>query len=450
MDKVFKCCGSREFKNYCCIQCLNIFHPSCLERTSGWIVIGGYKIYCSSECQERHIDEESSKQRLNSEIDRLENVLTQKDTTMARLKRRTKDFEDDVFENDDQNNLLIREQDAKIKGLDSELRVKKSKVEALQSELQNLGADLIRISGENKELRALKLDMLQTAKGLKSENCILNEENTELRLQLETCKRSKSNIEAQTQLNPNELFVKKEELAILVDAKFNMLEGEIKRLGELLVRGGTTIPRSGSEVTLCSNSTQPPQTGCNQEIVGKKLTPSKNKKKKSTVSKDKDDGKQLNHKSKITLSQVSRAVSYACTTANNRESQSQSNTSSNGVALGLVTSGSATNFRGVPQKFWYYIGRVADDVTTECVSKYITDKINVPHVELIVKQLKAGGRLSSFKIGIDEAFRDHLLKEDFWPDNVIHRKFDFYQGAEQEAGNQKRNFYVRRDNFNRR
>lgn len=100
MEKGFKCCGSKEFRNYCCVTCTNIFHPSCLERYSGWLVVGGFKIFCSHDCQKKHLDNEEDRSKMKLELDRLTTEIAQRDMSITRLKRSTKDFEDELFQSE--------------------------------------------------------------------------------------------------------------------------------------------------------------------------------------------------------------------------------------------------------------------------------------------------------------------------------------------------------------
>lgn len=47
----FKCCETKEFKKCICLVCFGTFRPSCLERNEHVIVIGGYRVNFSTECQ---------------------------------------------------------------------------------------------------------------------------------------------------------------------------------------------------------------------------------------------------------------------------------------------------------------------------------------------------------------------------------------------------------------
>lgn len=67
---MFKCCQNKNFSNYCCVSCLNIFHPSCLERKTEWKIVDGYKIYCSEQCKTEKENQIDSNQ-LNDQLIRL-------------------------------------------------------------------------------------------------------------------------------------------------------------------------------------------------------------------------------------------------------------------------------------------------------------------------------------------------------------------------------------------
>lgn len=76
------------------------------------------------------------------------------------------------------------------------------------------------------------------------------------------------------------------------------------------------------------------------------------------------------------------------------------------------------------KKAWLYIGRVQSGTEPNKIKSYLVNKI--PEVEdAIIEKLNTKGSNMSFKVGIDFRYKDQILKEDFWPNGVIIRRFNF-------------------------
>lgn len=176
MDKNFKCC-KKDFNSYCCKNCLGIFHESCLGKKKNVLHLGGHQILCSKSCQEKSNDFTASvkaklREQVNSlqieiaeitdksdtQISLLENELAlknselnDKDAYILRMRRNTKDFEDEVFEQEQNFQSTIDTQKRQIEELkleidrlnklirDMEIRCEdyQTRVTSLENELNN-------------------------------------------------------------------------------------------------------------------------------------------------------------------------------------------------------------------------------------------------------------------------------------------------------------------------
>lgn len=96
MDRKFKCCRSRDFTSYCCTVCLGVFHPRCLDKMESAKKLGGYRIYCTDECESRDAERKQRQAKSDGEIDSLREECRQKDLFINRLKRQSHQFEQDV------------------------------------------------------------------------------------------------------------------------------------------------------------------------------------------------------------------------------------------------------------------------------------------------------------------------------------------------------------------
>lgn len=170
MSSKFSCCGKKDFGNFCCIVCFGIFHPSCLERKTSYIKISGIRIYCSSECQQKHLDEEDKTVRLSDEIDRLKGGLAERDTYIRRLQRCSQDFEDSVRNVEEEYTVEIKNQKALIERLNKELKQTKERVDQLLEDLEQSMAHVSRLQEELQNLNMLKGDMLTSIDALGREN----------------------------------------------------------------------------------------------------------------------------------------------------------------------------------------------------------------------------------------------------------------------------------------
>ena len=75
------------------------------------------------------------------------------------------------------------------------------------------------------------------------------------------------------------------------------------------------------------------------------------------------------------------------------------------------------------KKAWYYVGKVSQETDIDAVKSYICDKLSSEDVT--VEKLPVKGSYQSFRVGVLFAFKDVLFKEEFWPQGVTVRRFNF-------------------------
>lgn len=215
-NKIFKCCKNKEFNNYCCKVCYGIFHESCLTRKKSVVVVGGHVILCSKECKEidtTHINdikileeslenakkENSIKERTFEEISKkydidmeemrkciedLSKEIREKDSYIKRLKRNTQDFEDQVFEQEQNMNLQIKEQRDLISGLIREKNELFHINEDLKVKLEENTEQQKIIENQLEEFNNIKKDMISTIQTLTADNDTYASEVLQLRNKL--------------------------------------------------------------------------------------------------------------------------------------------------------------------------------------------------------------------------------------------------------------------------
>lgn len=211
----FKCCG-KDFKNYICIVCYRVFHPSCLERDIKTSVkINGKLIYCSTNCQNVDEEKETKEQNYISEIKNLRNMLEEKDRHIVRLKRGTESFEEIVEEAE---NKLLEELSKQKKELD----LLKYKLLTIQEENEEHIASLnekertiLELKTEIEELHQLSRNMVTSIDMLEKDNkrylykmkqTEIQNENviTELKQEISNLRKSNEIIEEELNFNINE------------------------------------------------------------------------------------------------------------------------------------------------------------------------------------------------------------------------------------------------------
>lgn len=231
----FKCCKNKEFSNYICVHCQGVFHPSCLERKS-YKVLNGYKVYCSSKCEElnKNINETSDRllrelekkdkllsdktealenlevekdndiDELRSEISALRQELREKEEYFKKERRRTLDFEDDVFRNEESLHAEISSKTDKLSELNNKMLELKDRNVSLEKSKHD---EYIKLKSLEEEMASLDKNnkvLLDSLRRLEDENNILKIQIEELKSELASVTadaRTKNTEDQNTQVN---------------------------------------------------------------------------------------------------------------------------------------------------------------------------------------------------------------------------------------------------------
>lgn len=185
MDAKFKCC-KKDVTNIICISCFNFFHPSCLERKTKAIRIGGPRILCSEECQRKYNEDTKDDciKKLEEELDELANELKQKDSYINKLKRRTQDFEDEVTEAEIMVTERMENQQREIMKLNKIIMEKEEDKQELVQILENQKHISSKFEDNIKHLEMLNNQLLTTIKVMEEENLVIKEEILHLKKEL--------------------------------------------------------------------------------------------------------------------------------------------------------------------------------------------------------------------------------------------------------------------------
>lgn len=171
MDRFFGCCRSKDFVNYCCKVCSRIFHPSCLERKKqNHVVLGGYKILCSKECQEIDNDAESRAEQSAKIIEDLKLRLVQKDSYISRMKKSSEKFEAEVTDNEREITGQMEELKITIVDLKKKLSDLMRGNNVLELEMLKQTELVERLEVEKRENEAVQRSMLCSIETLSAEN----------------------------------------------------------------------------------------------------------------------------------------------------------------------------------------------------------------------------------------------------------------------------------------
>lgn len=211
MANKFKCC-KKDFNNYICTSCSNVYHPSCKDRIKNIEIISGTYIYCSEKCKhkDKNLTEELSRliaeveekktelvkkdlvieetenkfteiiEQLQEQNNKLLIEIREKDLYIERVQRRTRDFEDEVYEEERKYEAECTKQKQTIAKLSKELVNLESKIAVLQAEIESQNDIYTDIMTEYKEIQEINKKMLISIETLEAERQMLRNEINEL------------------------------------------------------------------------------------------------------------------------------------------------------------------------------------------------------------------------------------------------------------------------------
>lgn len=112
----FKCC-KKDANYYWCINCLSIFHSSCLSRMKKIKIIDEFKILCTESCKQNYNDKSFEISKLQNEMEKLKNNLIKREERIETLEKqyendvKTLQLDIDILQKDieDRQTHLIRE-----------------------------------------------------------------------------------------------------------------------------------------------------------------------------------------------------------------------------------------------------------------------------------------------------------------------------------------------------
>ncbi|XP_074033082.1 uncharacterized protein [Leptinotarsa decemlineata] len=177
----FKCCTKKDFGNYICIVCFDIYHPSCLERKNGFVKIKQHKFLCSTECQTIFESNEGIVSDLNDQITSLTGLLKEKDSVISRLRRRTQDFEDMALESEQELLTKLEESKSIIDDLQKKLQAIKLDYDELLKVIARNEEYIQSLVKDKQELDTLQRNMLSAFSTLEADNKCLQSELQTLR-----------------------------------------------------------------------------------------------------------------------------------------------------------------------------------------------------------------------------------------------------------------------------
>lgn len=192
METKFKCCKKKDYLNLCCVVCFEVFHPSCLERKSNVSKLGGTKIVCSSECEQKYEESKQELQTLREEIANLREKLKNKDNHIKRLKRGTKDFEGMVSEQEEKYLEQLKQQQVNLNKLKKEMIGLVNEKDNLRTSFENNLTAHQKIQDELISLKEINCQMISTIRTLETDNETYFSEIGKLRREIDTFKANKN------------------------------------------------------------------------------------------------------------------------------------------------------------------------------------------------------------------------------------------------------------------
>ena len=79
--------------------------------------------------------------------------------------------------------------------------------------------------------------------------------------------------------------------------------------------------------------------------------------------------------------------------------------------------------RAAERKAWLYVSRLHETVTVETITRFLQRNGIQDNIEC--EQLKTMGKNKAFKLGIPFSHYDKTQEEEFWPQGLIIRRFNF-------------------------
>ena len=266
----FKCC-KKEFSNLVCVYCLHVFHPSCGERRKGFKELEAHKVYCTEDCEKKHLRQVKIPDQLREKLDKYKKQMIQKDTEVTSIqckyreetealqeeltkalkkakehesyilkqRKMTEEFKDDVFEAERHFVTKAQDQINVIEDLNTDIKNLNNENKKLIEELAEKSKEMKKMEDRIEELNVISRQMVQTIAMLEGQYKIcsreLNKVNNEV---LEMGNKS---------INKNEVTNEEDDMNSEYDCtqrpswcdQHTQVRGESAVLGGSLCRNGT-------------------------------------------------------------------------------------------------------------------------------------------------------------------------------------------------------------------
>lgn len=119
--KYFKCCKNKPFNSYICINCLSIYHESCLSRIKNIEHLHENKINCCKE--------ELTNNSLERTIQGLEEESMEKSNHILKLKKQNESLLTEAEESEQEYLKTIQQQEKIIQSLKNQIKILQGKIE---------------------------------------------------------------------------------------------------------------------------------------------------------------------------------------------------------------------------------------------------------------------------------------------------------------------------------
>ena len=166
--KNFKCCKNKKFNDLVCVECLSVYHPSCIERKSYYKVLNQHKIYCSSKCEKDFIEKEQIIEKLQEELE----ILRKENKSLKHVRKKsqsTKTVNEDSDEKSEVYNLKKKLQDLK----------ETNKI--LEQERLTYMDESLEVRQKLENLQEIKEEMLNSIRTLEMDNEVYKKEVQDLK-----------------------------------------------------------------------------------------------------------------------------------------------------------------------------------------------------------------------------------------------------------------------------
>lgn len=171
----------------------------------------------------------------------------------------------------------------------------------------------------------------------------------------------------------------------------------------------------------------------NLETINELLTEKNRNSNSSAISETKIKQKEKNKlndgsetKKTVAITEENNSIELVDNKNNDNQGDNKNRYKKQNVIRGTSISGNIT-FSAATKYAWLYVGRAKKDTTEDQIKNYLNDKLpgNDFIVEYITKNPEA--RSAAFKVGLDYNQLEIVQSSDFWPSNILVKRFTFFR-----------------------